>query len=90
MFKKTRYDAIVVGARCAGAATAMLMVRQGLKVLLVDRGQYGTDTMSTHALMRGAVVQLHSWGVLPHVIAAGTPAVRSTVFHYDDDVLSVD
>ena len=90
MFDRSRYDAIVVGARCAGAATAMLMARRGLKVLVIDRGRYGADTMSTHALMRGGVTQLHRWGLLPRIVASGTPAVRSTAFHYGDDVLEVE
>ena len=50
---RTEFDALIVGARCAGAATAMLLARRGLKVLLIDRDAPGTDTMSTHALMRG-------------------------------------
>jgi flavin-dependent dehydrogenase len=83
------YDVVVVGARCAGAATAMLLAEAGARVLLVERGAYGTDTLSTHALMRGAVLQLHRWGVLPAVIAAGTPPVRSTIFHYTDDRVTV-
>jgi len=77
-----KFDVIVVGARCAGAATAMLLARCGARVLLVDRGAYGTDALSTHALMRGAVLQLRRWGVLPAIPAAGTPAVRSTTFSY--------
>src|SRR5262245_29778588 len=77
-----KFDVIVVGARCAGASTAMLLARAGARVLLVDRGAYGTDTLSTHALMRGAVLQLHRWGVLPEIVAAGTPPVRSTTFSY--------
>jgi flavin-dependent dehydrogenase len=76
------YDAVIVGARCAGAATAMLLARAGARVLLVDRGRYGADTLSTHALMRGAVLQLHRWGLLPSLVAAGTPPVRSTTFSY--------
>ena len=43
-----RYDALVVGARCAGASTAMLLARSGLKVLVVDRAPRGSDTLSTH------------------------------------------
>ncbi len=89
-FSRSRYDAIVVGARCAGAATAMLLARAGAKVLLVDRGARGADTQSTHALMRGAVVQLHRWGLLPAVIAAGTPPVTRTTFHYGTDVMPID
>ena len=76
--RRSRYDAVVVGARCAGAATAMLLAREGLRVLVVDRSRYGADTLSTHALMRGAVLQLHRWGVLEAVEAAGTPTVRTT------------
>jgi flavin-dependent dehydrogenase len=85
----TRYDAVVVGARAAGAATAMLLARQGLRVLAVDRGAYGTDTLSTHALMRAGVLQLARWGLLDRIEAEGTPRVRRTVFHYEDEVLDI-
>ena len=85
----SRYDAVIVGARCAGAATAMLLSRAGRRVLLIDRGRYGTDTLSTHALMRGAVVQLHRWNVLPAVIASGAAPVRQATFFYGDDGLSI-
>ena len=67
-----RYDLVIVGARPAGAATALILARQGARVLVIDRGRYGTDTLSTHALMRGGVLQLARWGVLPS-IAASTP-----------------
>src|SRR6185295_13994613 len=56
---------------------------------VVDRGRYGTDTLSTHALMRGAVVQLHRWNVLPAVIAAGTTPVRQATFVYGDESVTV-
>lgn len=83
------YDAIIVGARVAGAATAMLLARRGLKVLVVDRARYGTDTLSTHALMRPAVVQLHRWGLLEAVRRSGTPLITEGLFHYPDGSLSV-
>jgi 2-polyprenyl-6-methoxyphenol hydroxylase-like FAD-dependent oxidoreductase len=89
-FGRIHYDALVVGARCAGAATAMLMARCGLKVLVIDRGRYGADAISTHALMRGGVLQLQRWGLLPRIAAAGTPAVHTTEFHYGEDVVRVD
>src|SRR5262249_43996254 len=54
------------------------------------RSRYGTDTLSTHALMRGAVLQLHRWGLLPRVVAAGTPAIRSTTFHLPGAVSTVE
>ena len=84
-----RYDAVVVGARVAGAATAMLLARSGLHVLLVDRSEYGADTLSTHALMRAGVLQLHRWGVLPSVMGSGTPPVTLTTFHYADETVAV-
>ena len=78
----TEYDVVVVGARVAGASTAMLLARAGLRVALVERAAYGSDTPSTHALMRAGVLQLSRWGLLDEVVAAGTPPVRSTLFHY--------
>jgi flavin-dependent dehydrogenase len=89
MNDRATYDAIVVGTRAAGAATAMLLARLGRRVLVVDRSRYGSDTLSTHALMRGGTLQLHRWGVLGDVTAAGTPPVRRTVFHYDDGDVDV-
>src|SRR5215467_4411875 len=83
------YDAVVVGARAAGAATAMLLARRGLRVLAVDRGAYGSDTLSTHALMRAGVLQLARLGVLAGVLDSNTPAVRRTVFHYDGETVDV-
>ena len=60
------WDVVVVGARMAGAATArLLLARGGLRVLCVDRSRYGSDTLSTHALMRGGSLQLQRWGRLP-------------------------
>jgi 2-polyprenyl-6-methoxyphenol hydroxylase-like FAD-dependent oxidoreductase len=89
MFAHDSYDALVVGARCAGAATAMLLARKGWRVLVIDRGSYGADTISTHALMRGGVLQLHRWGVLPRLREAGTPAVREATFRYGDEAITV-
>lgn len=86
---RNRYDVIIAGARCAGAATAMLLAQKGASVLMVDPLPRGRDTLSTHALMRGAIVQLHRWGLLASVRAAGTPAVRATTFHYGDEIITV-
>ena len=89
MFTHEAYDALIVGARCAGAATAMLMAQKGMRVLVIDRGGYGTDTISTHALMRGGVLQLHRWGILPRLQEAGTPPVCETTFHYGEEAITV-
>jgi 2-polyprenyl-6-methoxyphenol hydroxylase-like FAD-dependent oxidoreductase len=84
------YDVIVVGGRPAGAGTAMLLARSGLRVLVIEAARTGTDTLSTHALMRGGVLQLHRWGLLDAVVAAGTPAIVATEFAYGDEIETVD
>ena len=84
-----RWDAVVVGARVAGAATSMLLARAGLRVLCVDRARAGADTVSTHALMRAGVLQLARWGLLDAVRDAGTPPVRRIAFHYGDEEVAV-
>ncbi len=71
------YDVIVVGARVAGASTAMLLARQGHRVLLVDRGALPSDTVSTHAVLRSGVLQLSRWGLIDRVVSAGTPPVKA-------------
>ena len=75
-----RYDVVVVGARAAGAATALLLARMGHDVLLVDQAFFPSDTISTHQLARPGVVQLHRWGLLPDVLASGAPAIREVSF----------
>ena len=83
------YDAVVVGARVAGASTALLLARAGRRVLVVDRGARGADTRSSHALMRGAVLKLARWGVLGDIAAAGTPMIRHTTFTYGPDEVRI-
>jgi 2-polyprenyl-6-methoxyphenol hydroxylase-like FAD-dependent oxidoreductase len=84
-----RYDVIVVGARCAGGATAMLLAAGGLEVLALDRQPYGSDTLSTHALMRPAVTQLSRWGLLEQLISSGAPVIGTTTFHYGAEEVEV-
>jgi len=85
-----RYDALIVGARCAGASTAMLLARSGANVLVVDKQALGSDRISTHAVMRGGVLQLHRWGLLPKIRAAGTPPITRTTFHYAGETVVID
>src|SRR5690348_3969233 len=75
-----RYDVIVVGARVAGAATAMLLARQGLRVLAVDRVSFPSDTISSHQLQVPGVALLHRWGLLGTLAAAGPPPARRVRF----------
>ncbi len=84
------YDVVIVGARAAGAATAMLLAREGLRVLAIDKAAYGSDTLSSHALMRGAISSLGRWGLLDEVYGAGTPIISKTVFTYGIEELAID
>jgi 2-polyprenyl-6-methoxyphenol hydroxylase-like FAD-dependent oxidoreductase len=69
------YDAIVVGARCAGSPTAMLLARYGFKVLLVDRATFPSDTISTHILWPHGAEILARWGLLQQLAATGVPPI---------------
>src|SRR5436190_11379271 len=81
------YDVIVVGARVAGAATAMLLARAGLRVLAVDRVSFPSDTVSSHQVQVPGVARLHRWGLLDRLRAAGTPPTRRVRFDSGDVVL---
>lgn len=74
------YDAIVVGARCAGSPTAMLLARKGYRVLLVDRARFPSDAVSTHIVWPPGVARLRRWGLLERIVASGCPAIRRLRF----------
>ena len=69
------YDAIVVGARCAGSPTAMLLARKGYRVLLVDRASFPSDTLSCHYIHQPGVACLERWGLLDQVARSNCPPV---------------
>src|SRR5437016_2302127 len=85
--QQTVYDVIVVGARCAGSPTAMLLARAGLRVLLVDRGTFPSDTLSTHYIRVQGVLDLHRWGLLDAVAASGCPPINRFLLHRGDFAL---
>jgi 2-polyprenyl-6-methoxyphenol hydroxylase-like FAD-dependent oxidoreductase len=74
------YDVIIVGARVAGSATAMLLARRGLKILVLERAAFPSDTLSTHQIQLPGVARLQRWGLLEPLIAAGTPPTRQVTF----------
>src|SRR5438067_10369610 len=74
------YDAIVIGARCAGSPTAMLLARKGYRVLLVDRATFPSDTLSTHYIHQPGVARLRRWSLLDRLVATGCPPSRRLVF----------
>src|SRR5690349_1255722 len=84
---ETTYHAIVVGARCAGAPTAMLLAREGHRVLLVDKATFPSDTVSTHMIHAPGVAALRRWDVLDRVVATGCPAIDTYTFDFGPLVL---
>ncbi len=82
------FDAIVVGARCAGSPTAMLLAREGYRVLLVDRATFPSDTVSTHLIHPPGVAALESWGLLDRVLATGCPPVDTYAFDFGPFTIS--
>ncbi len=82
------YDAIIVGARCAGSATAMLLARRGLRVLMLDRGRFPSETISGHFIMHPGTRKLAEWGLLDRVIASGAPPITRASFNCGDFTLS--
>jgi len=78
----TGYDVIVVGARCAGSPTAMLLARKGHRVLLVDRATFPSDTLSTLVIHAPGVAALRRWGLLDEVRATGCPPIERYSFDF--------
>lgn len=58
------YDAVVVGARCAGSVVAGKLARAGWSVLLVDKARFPSDTVSTHAMFPNTLARFEELGIL--------------------------
>src|ERR1700722_4758401 len=82
------WDAIVIGARCAGAATALLLARHGHRVLLVDRGSFPSDTMSTLYIHQPGLSLLRHWGLLDAITASKCPTIDSISYRVEDVLLN--
>lgn len=77
------YDVIVVGARCAGAPTALLLARKGYKVLLVDRTTFPSDmAFSNHFVHQSGAAALKRWGLLDRLAATNCPPITEDYFDY--------
>jgi flavin-dependent dehydrogenase len=82
------YDVIVIGARCAGSPTAMLLAGAGCRVLLVDRATFPSDTLSTHLLHPPGVNSLRRWGLLAELTATDCPPIDTYRFDFEAFTLS--
>jgi flavin-dependent dehydrogenase len=78
------YDAIVIGARCAGAVTAMLLARRGHRVLLLDLGDFPSDVPQGHFIHRHGPKRLADWGLLERVVGTNCPALTTHLSDFGD------
>lgn len=78
------HDVIVIGARCAGAPTAMLLARKGYKVLLVDRATFPSDVPHGHFIHRHGPRRLARWGLLDRIVATNCPATTTSIMDLGD------
>ena len=76
----TAYDAIVIGARCAGSPTSMLLARSGVKVLTVDRAKFPSDTISTHLIHPPGMEALKRWGLHDQVASSNCDPIDTYLF----------
>jgi flavin-dependent dehydrogenase len=83
------YDVIVVGARCAGSPTAMLLARLGYRVLVVDRATFPSDSMRAHLVRGGGITSLERWGLLGKVAASGCPPLHRITVDLGDFPLTM-
>ncbi len=84
----TGYDAIIVGARCAGSPTAMLLARKGYRVLVVDRATFPSDTVSSHVVHPLGVAALARWGLVDRLVETGCPPIHTYAFDFGPFTLS--
>jgi 2-polyprenyl-6-methoxyphenol hydroxylase-like FAD-dependent oxidoreductase len=82
------YDAIIIGARCAGSPTGMLLARKGYRVLIVDRATFPSDVVSTHVVHPPGAAALARWGLLDRLKATGCPPVHTYAFDFGPFTLS--
>jgi 2-polyprenyl-6-methoxyphenol hydroxylase-like FAD-dependent oxidoreductase len=80
---ETDFDVVIVGARCAGSPLALMLARRGLRVCLVDRASFPSDTPSTHGIQPCGVRILDDLGLKEPLLAVSEP-VEDGFFAFDE------
>lgn len=86
----SRFDVVVVGGRCAGAALAALLARRGVEVALVEQARFPRDTRSSHIFQADALSFLDQLGLTERLRAAGAPFVDRTDTRVGDVRIAAD
>jgi flavin-dependent dehydrogenase len=85
--RHAEYDVVIVGGRVAGGSLALLLGQRGHRVLLIDRDQFPSDTLSTHLMLPPAVQLLRRIGVLEAVEATGLRRITRARSYISDCLL---
>jgi flavin-dependent dehydrogenase len=81
--RTARFDVVVVGGRCAGAALGKRLADMGLSVGVLEAARLGTDHItSTHLIQPAGMEELDGLGVGEEVRAAA-PALETIRLSYD-------
>ncbi|MBW7476457.1 NAD(P)/FAD-dependent oxidoreductase [Paenibacillus oenotherae] len=83
----TDYDVIIVGARVAGSSLAYECSKAGLSVLLLDKGSFPSDILSTHNFFNNSLAMLREMGVLDRLLGTGTPTYRRAHIQFDESII---
>jgi len=82
------FDAVVVGARVAGATLGIRLARAGWRVAVVDKATFPSDTLSTHILHPPGVAAMQRWGVLDGLAATNCPPIHTYAFDFGPIAIS--
>src|SRR4051812_36192943 len=80
------FDVVIVGARCAGAPLATMLARRGLRVCVLDKDTFPSDTLSTHAIQPTGVQVLERLGILESLLEVSPPMLRGRIVADDVEV----
>ena len=83
-------DVIVVGARCAGSPLAALLAREGVRVTVLERASFPSDTLSSHLFEADALAFLDRLGVIERLRATGAPMLMRTDTRVEDVELAIE
>jgi flavin-dependent dehydrogenase len=76
------HDVIIVGARVAGSSLARLLAQRGMRVLLVDRARFPSDTFDGHYIQAAGTRYLQRWGLLERVLTPEAAPITRHRLHF--------
>ncbi len=75
---------MIVGGRLAGTAAAAALARAGRDVVVLERGRFPSDTLSTHVLFAGGVEEMRRMGAFERIAALDPSYMREVEINFED------